>query len=83
MTKPLALLEMPLHTRTGETIREWVAIQTATQARGQKATQVIFLREPTLDERDCVEACLVGNTRGGYLLQERLDKAWRYDGLCK
>lgn len=85
MRSPLALLEINQHDqRTGRNTREWLVVRTAGAARGMPAHRVIFLREPTPEERGTVEACLApGRIAASHSLKDLLEKAWAYEELRK
>jgi hypothetical protein len=43
-------------------LKEWRSFQTANQVRGIQAEAVLWIRNPTKEERDTVEAALMGET---------------------
>ena len=60
MRPPLALLEI-LNPKTGDYV--WQVIASANGARGWLAKHIVYIREPTEQERLAVEACLNGTPR--------------------
>lgn len=59
MRSPLALVEVPYHhPRTGENQRVWTVVRSEASARGLRAYRVVFVREPTPEERCSVMATL-------------------------
>ena len=86
MRSPLALLEVSKHdTRTGRNTREWVVVRTADAARGSRAHRIVFVRDPTPEERDIVELALYDSEASVKIhsLKLLLEKSWMYDDLCK
>jgi hypothetical protein len=57
----------------------WRTVSTVDTFRGSTSERVVLLRKVTPEERQIFEVshALI------YDLDEVLDKAWRYDGLCK
>jgi len=72
MRSPLALLEVQGF--DGE--MHWVPIKTSASARGCAARRVIFIRNPTPEERQTVERCLFHpDAVGQYQLDQLLQTA--------
>jgi hypothetical protein len=84
MKSPLALVEVPYHhPRTGENQRVWAVVRTGEAASGLRAYRVVFIREPTPQERVSVEACLSHSAEEGqksFNLQDMLARTGSVEG---
>jgi hypothetical protein len=52
MESPLCLLHLAKE-------QKWVSFQTAESCKGQEADTLVYVREPTIEEKAAVEPCLI------------------------